>query len=119
MSALRTWTVYVVRLRPEVATRSKFQRKNRGYRPGAPCFYVGATSETAAIRYAKHRRADPKRTLVTDFGAGLVPGYGTTGIRSEAEARRVEANTANRLQDAGFGVYSCCRGVGAGRRGDT
>ena len=45
---------YVIQLNESVTLDPAFMRKNPGYVPGRPCFYVGMTSEDIAERFLQH-----------------------------------------------------------------
>jgi hypothetical protein len=102
--------VYVIRLRPEVMSVSRFAIENPKRRSDKPCLYVGSTAHPPEVRYAKHI-AQNSRTgskLVRTYHDGLhtrltriQPVFGT---REQAELH--ERLLTERLRRRGFAVWS-------------
>lgn len=100
--------VYVIRLKQEAVTTSRFIKANPNHDPAKPCVYVGSTALTPAERYQKHLTAKSGSCIVRMWHDRLderrtakQPVFET---RKAAEA--YEAALAQRLRKKGYAVWS-------------
>ena len=101
------FTVYVIRLKPEVLRVGRFARKNPDYVAGKACLYVGQTWHSPEHRFQQHRAGEKSCDLVEQYHWGIHrkltrrnPPYER---REEAEAREVEY--AEELRREGYAVW--------------
>lgn len=111
---MRTYHVYVIRLKDSVMSHKKFQKANPKYQEGKPCYYVGCTGKTPEIRAEEHRTgARNKRgrlysPIAKEYFDGLRPSkykkYRPMKTMKQAEAK--EKWLAEKLRQQGYGVWS-------------
>ena len=101
------YTVYVIRLKPEVLQEPGFRNQNPNYEEGKACLYVGQTWHPPKHRYQQHINGVRSCNYVEKYHWGIHkrltgknPTYET---RAEAEAR--EAEYAKELREKGYAVW--------------
>ena len=101
------FTVYVIRLKPEVLQVRGFANANPNHREDKPCLYVGQTWHSPEHRYQQHIEGEHSCDLVERYHAGIRerltrrnPPYQT---REEAMAR--EAEYTEQLRKKGYAVW--------------
>ena len=100
------FTVYAIRLSPEVLMQKKFREANPNYAEGKQCFYVGMTSCKPAERFQQHLAGYKSNGYARRFGVELMPPEFTIiNPRTYEEARRMERKIASRLRREGYGVW--------------
>ena len=100
------FSVYVVRLKPEVLEVKKYRDKNPGYVEGKPCVYVGMTGLTPDERLENHRRDHKANRFVRDFGEYLMRRkFKRLNPMTYEKARDTEEQLAERLRRKGFAVW--------------
>jgi hypothetical protein len=67
------YSVYVIRLRPAIATHRKVRLLNPARDANAPCVYVGMTGLPINQRMANHRNGVKASRWVHRYGEGLMP----------------------------------------------
>jgi hypothetical protein len=106
-SALRTYRVYVIKLRKSILRNRRFRRANPAYRKGRPCVYVGSTSLTADERFVRHMTGHRSSRVVRNYGKALFPwayeSEPTFDTRPGVEAHEVVL--AARYRAMGWGVW--------------
>ncbi len=100
------FSVYVVRLNPQVLEVRKYRDKNPDYVEGKPCVYVGMTGLTPDERLENHRRDHKANLFVRDFGEYLMRRqFKRLNPMSYDEAEKVEVELAERLRRKGYAVW--------------
>ena len=104
--AVRSFSIYVVRLDPAVLGRKRFRDRNPDYVPGKPCVYVGMTGLAPDERFENHRRGYKCNRFVRDFGRHLMRRkYERLNPMTRDEAIAKEAELAEQLRRAGYAVW--------------
>ena len=105
---MKTYRVYVIRLRVAVLERRRFAAANPGHLSHKPCVYVGSTALTPEFRYEKHLTAKSGSRLVKAFHISLhkrlTARQPTFATREEAVAH--EGRLADRLRRRGYAVWA-------------
>ena len=98
--------VYVVELDPAVLKRRAFRARNRGYRPGMPCVYVGMTGLPPGERFQNHKAGVKANRFVREFGTGLLPElFEYFNPMPYEAAQRMEVELAEELRAKGYAVW--------------
>ena len=106
MKALRTYSVYVIALAPEVLTVRKFCAANPDYRPGKPCVYVGMTIRTPEERFRQHKAGHKACRYVRRYGMHLRRRlYEKYNPLTREDAERLEITLARDLRKKGYAVW--------------
>lgn len=98
--------VYVVELDPTVLKLRAFRARNRGYRKGMPCVYVGMTGLPPGERFQNHKAGVKANRFVRDFGKGLLPElYEYLNPMPFEAAEKMEVELAEELRAKGYAVW--------------
>ena len=98
---------YVIQLKESVTLDPAFMRKNPGYVPGRPCFYVGMTSEDIEERCLQHFNGTKNVSRIAhEYGLRLRMDLVThrKPVRRTWALER-EARIAKQLRSQGFGAW--------------
>ncbi len=97
--------VYVVLLKPAVASIRRILAENPIRDPGKPCVYVGMSGLPPEERFAKHKAGVKAASVVKRFGVRLVPElYAHLNPMPYAAAVQMEKDLAEDLRRAGYTV---------------
>ena len=110
------YSVYVIELNKKVLKHKKFKDANPNYDTTKHCVYVGSTELNPEERFKQHIDGHYKNgklkwhsTYAKKYGIRLKPRLykSKNPIISEdsKKARQVEAETARRLRNRGYGVW--------------
>lgn len=98
--------VYVVELDPRVLNSRRFLKANPQRDMLKPCVYVGMTSLTPELRFARHKAGVKANRYVQDYGIRLLPGlYAYANPMPYDAARDMEVELAIALREAGYAVW--------------
>lgn len=98
--------VYVVELDPAVLRFRAFRARNRDYRKGMPCVYVGMTGLPPGERFQNHKAGVKANRFVRDFGVGLCPElYEYLNPMPFEAAEKMEVELAEELRAKGYAVW--------------
>jgi len=101
----RTYSVYVVELKPAAIT-ARVLKRNPGYEDDMPCVYVGQTGQSPEERFADHERGGfTASRRVEKHGVRLLPElYGRLNPMTQLESLRAERNLTTQLRKHGYAV---------------
>jgi len=98
--------VYVVELDARVLNSRRFLKANPERDMLKPCVYVGMTSLTPELRFARHKAGIKANRYVQDFGLRLLPRlYAYANPMPYDAARDMEVELAISLREAGYAVW--------------
>jgi len=98
--------VYVVELDSKVLKNRAFRARNRGYRKGMPCVYVGMTGLPPGERFQNHKAGVKANRFVRDFGVGLLPElFEYLNPMPFEAAEKMEIELAQELREKGYAVW--------------
>jgi len=98
--------VYVVELDSKVLKNRAFRARNRGYRKGMPCVYVGMTGLSPKARFEKHKAGIKANRYVEKYGVRLLPElYECYNPMPYEAALDMEIELSIYLREKGYGVW--------------
>jgi len=114
MDKKKTHCVYVIELKKEVMNIRKFQKANKSYISGKPCFYVGMTFYDPETRFLHHQTRhknikghDVSSRFPREYGKMIIEELCTAPKSlTKKEALSLEKKTTSDLRKRGYGVYS-------------
>jgi hypothetical protein len=102
----RRFSIYVIRLRPDVLGKKRFREANPNHDSSKRCVYVGMTACSPKERFEQHKAGYKCCTLVRDFGVCLMPRqFAQHNPMTYDNARRMEVEKARRLRKRGYAVW--------------
>jgi predicted GIY-YIG superfamily endonuclease len=103
----RSRNVYVIELGDAVRNEKQFKEKNdEQLGTGKPCLYVGMTSLTPELRFAKHKAGTKAARFVKKHGMVLRPEfYLALNPMTHGDAVAMEKELARRLRLAGYPTW--------------
>lgn len=110
--ASKTFTIYVVELKPEIWDKPKMRKRNPDRASHKPCVYVGYTVHSPEKRFEQHKDDEHASPIVRDYGIRLRPTLARNAsvTTARADAEKSEAHWADHLRRKGFGVWEGGRG---------
>lgn len=101
------YSIYVIRLKPEVLQKRKFREANPQHDPAKPCVYVGMTARSPEERFEQHKAGIKcGRGFVRDFWVCLMPRqYASYDPMTHEKAKWMEVEKARRLRKRGYAVW--------------
>jgi len=104
--ARRVYYVYAIRLDDEVLEKRKFAKRNPGYRPGKPCYYIGSSIHEPAERFRKHKAGHRASSWVRSHGRYVAAKKCfVIETADHTEPARREHAYAEKLRKKGYGIW--------------
>jgi len=102
----KTYSVYVIELKPDVLEDKKFREANPDHDPAKACLYVGMTGLDPKERFENHKRGHRGNKYVKKHWLYLRPRlFQKYNPMTRAEAETKEVELAEELRAKGYAVW--------------